>query len=349
MLEHKPPLLKPPTLNAIWQLCERAHRSPQDPASAKNLRCGFVLLSMAAAVQLEVISARLDLLLKVVSTPPHQAESIWVAVCTCLHFKALLWLETRLLARQSLKAVPPARAHVSHTGSCAHRRVQAGTIPHHPQDGFQQKAQPFRGDMESAPDVVVGVQIAFGRHQRDALVVRHACIALQRMAQMQTRPSPNRLQAAAAGLVLVLVGSPLEEDGWYSAAEAALKGIYALHPAPEAVATAVLRRLATAAFGTGDLPRQSSPKDRAVILHQAYGHCSAKFSAPFPGSQEMRKADLRVLKVQGVACRCRQRRLQQRLCRRAVPLLLCAGSDGVAAAGARRADFQRSPQATPGS
>ena len=121
---------------------------------------------------------------------------------------------------------------------------------------------------------VVKVQIAFGRHQRDALVVRHACIALQRVAQMQTRPSPDRLQAAAAGLMLVLVGSPLEEDGWYSAAEAALKGIYALHPAPEAVATAVLRRLATAAFGTGDLPQQIPQKERAVILHQAYGHGS---------------------------------------------------------------------------
>ena len=139
---------------------------------------------------------------------------------------------------------------------------------------------------------MVGVQVAFGRHQRDALVVRHACIALQRVAQMQTRPNPKRLQAAAAGLVLVLVGSPLEEDGWYSAAEAALKGIYALHPAPEAVATAVLRRLATAAFGTGELPRQPPPKERTFVLHQAYGRCSPNLSAPVPGSQELRKEDL---------------------------------------------------------
>ena len=101
MLAHKPPLLKPPTLNAIWQLCERAHRSPQDPLSAKHLPCGFVLLSMAAAVQPEVISARLDLLLKVMSTPPHQA--IWVAVCTWLHSRAFCGFKLDCLQGNSFK------------------------------------------------------------------------------------------------------------------------------------------------------------------------------------------------------------------------------------------------------
>ena len=51
-----------------------------------------------------------------------------------------------------------------------------------------------------------------------------------------------------AALTRVVVASPLPEDGWYSAAEAALTALYALHPAPEHLSAAVLRHLARAAF-----------------------------------------------------------------------------------------------------
>ena len=55
----------------------------------------------------------------------------------------------------------------------------------------------------------------------------------------------QRVYAALAGVV---VASPLPEAAWYSAAEAALTALYALHPAPEHLSAAVLRHLARAAF-----------------------------------------------------------------------------------------------------
>jgi hypothetical protein len=62
MLNHQPPFLKPPVLNALWQLCER---TSAEPGSARGVRNGLVIISMAAAKQPSLVSARLDLLLKV--------------------------------------------------------------------------------------------------------------------------------------------------------------------------------------------------------------------------------------------------------------------------------------------
>lgn len=56
------------------------------------------------------------------------------------------------------------------------------------------------------------------------------------------------VQRVYAALTGVVVASPLPEAAWYSAAEAALTAIYALHPAPEHLSAAVLRHLARAAF-----------------------------------------------------------------------------------------------------
>jgi condensin complex subunit 1 len=80
------------------------------------------------------------------------------------------------------------------------------------------------------------------------LLVRHACIALLHLNTLATPLSQERIAAVCVRLVSVLLSSPLREDGWYSAAEAALKAIYALHPTPAALAAAVLRRLAATAF-----------------------------------------------------------------------------------------------------
>lgn len=56
------------------------------------------------------------------------------------------------------------------------------------------------------------------------------------------------VQKAYAALTRVVVASNLPEASWYSAAEAALTAIYALHPSPEHLSAAALRHLAKAAF-----------------------------------------------------------------------------------------------------
>lgn len=51
-----------------------------------------------------------------------------------------------------------------------------------------------------------------------------------------------------AAFVRTVVASPLPETCWYSAAEAAITALYALHPAPEHICAAILRRMAATAF-----------------------------------------------------------------------------------------------------
>ena len=58
-------------------------------------------------------------------------------------------------------------------------------------------------------------------------------------------------QQVYAALTGVVVASPLPEASWYSAAEAAITAIYALHPAPEHLSGAILKHLARAAFAAG--------------------------------------------------------------------------------------------------
>ncbi|CAL8472231.1 g11773 [Coccomyxa elongata] len=74
------PLLKPITLRALWWLCERAHRAALSPASteaagdaaaetgrdhAQEVRGAMLLISMAAAVQPDMVADHLDTLLQV--------------------------------------------------------------------------------------------------------------------------------------------------------------------------------------------------------------------------------------------------------------------------------------------
>ena len=63
MLNHQPPFLKPPVLSALWQLCEGP--------SPRRVRNSLAIISMAAAKQPSLVSARLDLLLKVVLIYAH--------------------------------------------------------------------------------------------------------------------------------------------------------------------------------------------------------------------------------------------------------------------------------------
>jgi len=106
------------------------------------------------------------------------------------------------------------------------------------------------------------MQIGFDTGQRDALLVRHACIALTHLSTLPTPLTGETVAAICTRLSSVVLSSPLGEDGWYSAAEAALKAIYALHPTPAAVAAALLRRLAVAAFPS------HTGEDRLFVSHK---------------------------------------------------------------------------------
>lgn len=64
LFEHQPPLLKPAVLNAIWALCEQAHRAAPGQEAARQLGCALRLIRMAAAKEPTFVAARLDLLLQ---------------------------------------------------------------------------------------------------------------------------------------------------------------------------------------------------------------------------------------------------------------------------------------------
>lgn len=49
-------------------------------------------------------------------------------------------------------------------------------------------------------------------------------------------------------LASVLTNGALSEEGWYSAAEASLKALFALHPQPVALCTALLKKMGQATF-----------------------------------------------------------------------------------------------------
>lgn len=67
-----------------------------------------------------------------------------------------------------------------------------------------------------------------------------------------------------AALTRVVVASPLPEAAWYSAAEAALTALYALHPSPEHLSAAVLKRLARAAFASQAAGSEEEEQDTAA-------------------------------------------------------------------------------------
>ena len=65
LISHQPPLLKPPVLSALWQLCESAYRVPASQESAQDLRCGITVLSMAAAKQPSLVASQLGAMVEV--------------------------------------------------------------------------------------------------------------------------------------------------------------------------------------------------------------------------------------------------------------------------------------------
>jgi condensin complex subunit 1 len=102
-------------------------------------------------------------------------------------------------------------------------------------------------------------QVGFSEKLADPLATRSACIALKHVAAAKQRPSEARLSAAFAALARTAAAAAVREAGWYSAAEAAVNAIYALHPQPSLLCEAILRQLANAALTkTGTEGRSST-------------------------------------------------------------------------------------------
>jgi hypothetical protein len=63
--------------------------------------------------------------------------------------------------------------------------------------------------------------------------------------------SPAATARIYRALAKVVVASGLPESAWYTAAEAAVAAIYALHPAPHELSAAILRRVADDCLALG--------------------------------------------------------------------------------------------------
>ena len=82
----------------------------------------------------------------------------------------------------------------------------------------------------------------------DPLVVRHACIALQHLGSSLIPLPLGRSRSIHFSLLSVLTNNVLPEKGWYTAAEASLRAIFAVHPSPISLCTAVLQKIGKSTF-----------------------------------------------------------------------------------------------------
>ena len=115
---------------------------------------------------------------------------------------------------------------------------------------------------------MLAAQVGFSDAAPDAGATRAACVALRHLAAAGAahRPDSLALQPAFAKLAATVAAGGarqrLPEAGWYGAAEAAVAAVYALHPAPDALCAALLRRLAAGALGAA-APDQAPGPARA--------------------------------------------------------------------------------------
>lgn len=86
--------------------------------------------------------------------------------------------------------------------------------------------------------------------REDPLLARYACVALQRLPE-EVRAAMGKQHRVFQSLQEILTDSPLPESGWYSAAEQAVKALYALHPTPEKLCASILRNAGRGLFGRG--------------------------------------------------------------------------------------------------
>ena len=92
------------------------------------------------------------------------------------------------------------------------------------------------------------LQVSFSQCNSDALVTRQACIALTQLSTMPDRPAHSSMQPVYKALTDMLLSNNLPSSTWYTAAEAAITAIYALHPAPQELTQAIIGKLGRAAL-----------------------------------------------------------------------------------------------------
>lgn len=109
-----------------------------------------------------------------------------------------------------------------------------------------------------------------GGRAADALTSRHACVALQRLAENLHDGLYDGMRTEMyAALTRTVVASPLPDSSWYSAAEAAIAALYNLHPAPEHICAAIMRHVASSAFSPENSTTSDNQEEETAIFGDA--------------------------------------------------------------------------------
>ena len=122
------------------------------------------------------------------------------------------------------------------------------------------------------------LHIVFNMARGDALIARHACLALGRIgmegfADMSYDEVRNDVYAA---LVRAVVSSEVPDTVWYTVAESALGALYALHPKPEDVSCAIVRTMADQAFAGRDQEDNPPPSRLASKVFFVIGEIALR-------------------------------------------------------------------------
>ena len=114
------------------------------------------------------------------------------------------------------------------------------------------------------------MQVGFSSSHRDSLITRQACIALTQLATMPEKPSHTAMQPVYKALTRNLLSDILPDSTWYTAAEAAVTAVYALHPAPQELAQVVVHQQGKAALqSSGHDEDATGVRCNAALVHVA--------------------------------------------------------------------------------
>lgn len=122
------------------------------------------------------------------------------------------------------------------------------------------------------------LHIVFNMARGDALIARHACLALGRIGMdgfANTSYDEVRNDVYAA-LARAVVSSEVPDSVWYTVAEAALGALYALHPKPEDVSCAIVRTMADQAFAGRDQEDNPPPSRLASKVFFVIGEIALR-------------------------------------------------------------------------
>ncbi len=122
------------------------------------------------------------------------------------------------------------------------------------------------------------LHIVFDMARGDALIARHACVALARigMEDFADQSYDEVRNDVYAAFVRVVVSSEIPDIVWYTVAEAALGALYALHPKPEDVSCAIVRTMAGQTFAGRDQEDNPPPSRLASKVFFVIGEIALR-------------------------------------------------------------------------